>query len=324
MSKFLDLDSEITINGPLIAFADSRPIVAPAPFADAVEHWRFGTSEASRNGLIAARRMALGIAPVSITGGTGYSASPTVTLSGPGATGLSAVAQRSGTAISDINFTGQPADAGAVTATITDSSGTGGAASIGRGVEPTYNAKSAVIAAGRQNGLISDIDDALTYSEAYLIKRPTAGVKQMVGGSVQYSGFAGGSLIGGDGFFWDTANVMRLENVSGASMTLAPPASWIPGAFGVLIASVAPGAMRMSLFGPDGVATNVANSSSKQLANPQRKRALGGIHYGFESGSPYRALEIASFVNWAYALNTVQMQNCAFDLLDYARDGQLI
>lgn len=328
MSKFTDLDTDIAILGPLLGFADSKPVAAPSPFTDAVEHWRLGGSAASRIGLIQGMALRLGLAATGVTPGSGYTSMPTVTLAGPGSTGLTGYGDISVGASQLVmgDYSGQPLDdTGAVTATVTGGGGAGGALVYTRGVEPTYNAKSAVLAAGRANGLVSNINDAAVYSEAYLIKRPAALTTQMIAGALNATTRSRGTAVGGDMVQWLTSggvDTIRHHSAVASTLSLAIPASWTPGTFGVLLVAQSASTRLVMAFGPDGTSTKVSASAVKTVANPQRKRALGGIHY--DLGSDYGSNEFASFANWASALTEAQLSNRAYDMLDYARDAALI
>jgi hypothetical protein len=328
MSKFTDLDSDIVILGPLIPFADSRPITAPSPFADAVEHWRLGASAASRIGLIQGLPLRLGLAATGVTAGSGYTSIPTVTLAGAGATGLVGFGDISVGASTLVmgDYTGQPIDdTGAVTATVSGGGGTGGALVYTRGAEPTYNAKSAVLAAGRANGLVSPINDAAVYSEAYLLKRPAANTSQIIAGALNGTTRSRGTAVGGDMVQWITSagvDTIRHHSAPAGTLALTIPTSWVPGTFGVLLVAQSASGRLVMAFGPDGASTKVTAASVKVVASPQRKRALGGIHY--DLGTDYGSNEIASFVNWASALTEAQMSSRAYDMLDYARASALL
>lgn len=324
MSKFVDLEMDIIAPGPLLAFADDNPIVAPAPFEDAVDHWRFGGSSGSRTGLVAGRRLRRGLAQSSVTLGTGYTSAPPVALAGAGAAGLSATSFLNGSGgVASTVITGQPSDdTSPVTATFSGGGGSGAAVTLSRGVEPSYTEHSAIIAAGRQNGLISDIDDALVYSELYLIKRPALATQQWIGGSAIYPGWSGtGAAVGGDGFFWTTANTIQWQNASG-NVTFAPPASWVPGTWGVLVITYngANGGVAYAV-GPSRDSTSVAQPNAKTLAAPMRKRALGGLNYDFGSG--YIALEISEYVYFASSLVPGKAMSRAYDVLDNYRINAL-
>lgn len=324
MSKFIDLESDVVISGPLIAFGDNRPLITPAPFADAIEHFRFGGSAASRTGLINGRALRRGVAQTSVVGGASYTSAPAVALAGAGAAGLTATGFiTNGGAFASAVISGQPLDDGsAVTATLSGGSGGAGAAvTLSRGVEPTYTAASLILTPGRANGLISDIDDALLYTEAYLMKRPAAGAGTWIGGSAVYPGWTASNTVGGDGFFWTTGNQIQWQSAN-TTVLLTPPASWAPGTYGVLIVAYYAGQGVAYAFGPDGTVTSATIAAAKILASPQRKRAIGGVNWDF--GTDYRALELSSFAYWASALTAGQMASRAYDMLDYARDVALI
>jgi hypothetical protein len=315
-NTFLDFSADADIGGPLIGFAEAVPLIPPPPFADAVDHWRFGSNAASLSGKVSGSRMSLGLALTVGSSGSGYTSSPTVALSGAGASGLVGFAERNGSGqIYSVGFSGQPQDdTGAVSATISGGGGTGATASASRGSAPTYNAASIVLASGKKNGLVSAIDDAAVYTEAYLIKRPNAGTEQRIGGTSMYNGGARGGGVGGDGFAWSTGNQIVLQTGSGiGDRSITPPASWVAGTWGVLVVSVSASGRTALLMGPDGTGSTASDSGAKVVANPQRKRAIGGIHWDF--GNPYAALEIASFANWATAKTSAQMTACALDLL---------
>jgi|GEM_PF-6275056 len=330
MLSFKDLVVDVATLGPVMPLADSKPVVTPDPFADAIEHWRFGVSSASRIGLVHGLPLRRGIAPTALTNGTGFVSTPTVTLTGSGAEGLTGFAEISAAnSVQAAGISGQPADdTTAPTATITGGGGSGAAVTYGRGAEPGYTTKSAVLAAGRINGLISSIDDAAVYSEAYLIKRPASGVTQHIGGTMLSVGRSRGVAVGGDLLQWyssggvDSLRWLNASGTSGSTIVLAIPASWTPGTWGVLIVSQGVASRTAIAFGPDATSTKVTGAQAKTVANPTRKRAIGGLHY--DTGSDYGSNEIASFANWASALSETVMGNYANDLLDYARDAALI
>jgi hypothetical protein len=324
MNTFIDLTSDIVVPGPRIPFADSRPLIAPPPFEDAVDHWRFARTAGSRLGLVNGLPMRRGIAVRNLTGGTGYTSRPVVTLAGDGAAGLTASAEIQNGAVVSVLISGQPVDdTAAVTATISGGGGTGATVTFSRGIEPTYYDTNAVTAAGRENGLITSIDDRAVYSEAYLIRRPASAAVQRIGGTASSPTYGRGVAVAGDGFSWHSSN--RIEHLSGGIANhLDIPASWIPGRWGVLVISQAANARLLRAFGPDGSATSLALASGKVIADPMRKRAIGGVHWDFSSDNPYKALEISSYVNWSFALGDAQLENCAFDMLDAARDAGLI
>lgn len=322
---FLDFSSDIDIGGPLIDFADAKPLIAPPPFMDAVEHWRFGGSAASLIGKVGGGQLRRGVSFNVTSNGSGYTSPPAVALDGAGVPGLAAFAERNGGGqIYSVGISGQPQnDDGAVTAVISGGGGTGATATASRGAPPTFNASSLIIPAGRPNGLITAIDDAAVYSEAYLIKRPAAGTEQRVGGTAMFTGGARAGAVGGDGFGWSTGNKMQLQTGSGIDdQELAPPASWVPDAFGVLIVTVSATTRTAMMMGPDGAATSMVGSGEKVVANPQRKRAIGGVHWDF--GNPYRALEIGTFVNWNTSKSLSQMTAHGLDILYDAQARGLI
>lgn len=332
MSRFLNLSApDFPFGGERIPFADSRPIITPPPFADAVEHWRFGDSPGSRIGLVHGRRLALGMAQTALVGGTGYTSAPVVTASGAGAAGLGFYAEvTTGGAVASVLYSGQPADdTGAVTVAF-GGPGTGASATISRGVEPTYSAKYATLAAGRQNGLVSDINDAVTYTEALLVRRPALNNPQPIVGSTTHNSYSRGSAVGGDQLSWNTASLITVTTRPMSGDTLAPPASWVPGTWGVIIiCQVTDGISTrrtVKALGPDATFTTVTREQQsvnpKTAANPMRKRTLRGVQY--DTGSDFKAMDISEYVNFAFAMNDRQMEDRALVMLDYARDAGLI
>jgi len=323
-SRFIDLASDIVPPGPMLAFADNTPIVAPAADPVAVEHWRFGGSSASRAGQVNGLALRLGLAQIAITTGAGYAAAPAVALTGAGAIGLTGFAEISGGGVYSVGITGQPQDDGsAVVATLTGGGFTTAATvTMGRGAEPAYNDHSMVIAAGRVNGLISPINDAAVYTELFLIKRPDLGTGQRIGGSVMYTGGSRGAAVGGDGYAWATTNVLQVNGSGLADDTFAPPATWLTGTWGVLAVSQSATTRLAMAFGPDAASTKVSRKGAKTVANPMRKRALGGLHYDF--GNAYTALEISEWANYNVALAEGQIAAKALDMLDSARINGLI
>lgn len=322
MSKFLDLGSDIVVPGPLIAFTDSRPLVAPAPFMDAVDHWRFGVLAGDRAGLVNGTILRLGLAVTDIvSNGSGYTSRPTATFSGGGANGLIGQTEINGGIVYSVGYSGQPInDDGAVTVTLSGGGGSGAAVTMGRGTEPIYSEYYATLGAGNQNGLVSNIDDALVFSEAYLIRRPNAA--QRIGGTLKFVSASRGYGVGGDGYAWSADGAqLQIQGRADLDDAITPPATWAIGKWGVLIVSYTGSTRTAMLFGPDGVPITAARSYTKNLADPQRKRAIGGIHWDF--GLNNAPIDISSYAYWNYALSPDQMLNRAFDMLDYARDTGL-
>ena len=323
MSKFLDLGSDIIVPGPLIAFADSRPLVAPAPFADAVDHWRFGTRAGDRTGLVNGRVLRRGLAVTDfISNGSGYTSRPTATFSGGGANGLVGQTEINGGIVYSVGYSGQPInDEGAVTVVLAGGGGAGAAVTMGRGTEPAYSDYYATVGAGNHNGLVSDIDDALVFSEAYLIRRPNEA--QRIGGTLKFVSASRGYAVGGDGYAW-SANGAQLQIQGRADLddVITPSSAWGVGQWGVLIVSYTSTTRTAMAFGSDGVPVTAARTYPKNLADPQRKRAIGGIHWDF--GTSNSPIDISSYAYWSYALTAGQMASRAFDMLDYARDADLI
>ena len=323
MSKFLDLGSDIVVPGPLIAFTDSRPLVAPAPFMDAVDHWRFGTRAGDRTGLVSGSILRRGLAVTSIaSNGSGYTSRPSATFSGPGAAGLVGQTEVNGGLVYSVGYSGQPVnDDGAVNVVISGGGGSGAAVTMGRGAEPAYAEYFATLGSGNKSGLVSSIDDALVFSEAYLIRRTAT--SQRIGGTLKFAFAERGYDVGGDGYAWsDNGARLLVQGRPDLDDAITPSLAWGIGEWGVLIVSYTGSTRTVMAFGSDGVPVTASRSYAKNLADPQRKRAIGGVHWDFGTENP--PLDVSSYAYWDYALSNAQMLNRAFDMLDYARDVGLI